>query len=143
MPKVTKKLSDKKPGLLRAHFLSLAWALVIFVLCILPGEVLPDIDFWTIDWEDKVAHMGVFALLAAFMVWGELRRKGERALTVKTKTTIVLLCLAFGLFTEVVQSELIPTRYGSIGDVAADLAGALIGVALAPTLLKRAAGFFG
>lgn len=142
MPKVTRKLSAKKPGFFRAHLLSLSWALTIFILFILPGEVIPDIDFWTVDWEDKVAHVGVFAILALLAVWGERLRTGTSVLSAKAKLTLLLLCLAFGLLTEIIQSEMIATRYGSIGDVAADFVGALIGVLIGPPLLRRAERFF-
>lgn len=136
MPMVTRKLSDKpRPGFTRAHLPSGLWALFILVICVLPGDAFPDVDFWEIDWEDKVIHTGVFALLGALMVWGEWRRTGIMNPRPVVKVLIILVCLLFGLATEIIQSEFIPTRYGSIGDVIADFVGALLGTLLAPHFL--------
>lgn len=141
MPMVTRKLSDKsRPGLWRAHVPSAIWALVILVLCILPGDAFPEVDFWEIDWEDKVAHVGVFGALAVLMVWGEWRRTGIVNPRPAVKMIIATLCLVFGFATEIIQDLFIETRYGSIADVIADFAGALLGTLLTPyalILLKR------
>jgi len=133
----TKKLSDRKPaGFFVAHLPSGTWALAIFILCILPGDALLNIDFWTIDWEDKAAHLGVFGLLGLLMVWGEWRRKGILNPRPAVKVMIVVLCLLFGMLIEIIQNEFIPTRYGSAGDAIADFLGALLGTLLAPYALR-------
>jgi len=136
-------LSDKaRPGFTRAHVPSGLWALVIALLCFLPGDAFPEVDFWAINWEDKVIHVGVFALLGALMVWGEWRRTGNMNPRPAVKFLIATVCLLFGLATEIIQNEFIPTRYGSISDGMADFAGALLGTLIAPHILPLVDRFY-
>jgi VanZ family protein len=121
---------------------SVVWALTILVLCILPGDTFPDVDFWEIDWEDKVVHVGVFAALSGLMLWGEWRRTGIVNPGPKVKIIAVTLCLIFGFTTEIIQYQFIETRFGSISDVMADFAGAVIGALLTPYVLPKIKRFF-
>lgn len=108
----------------------------MLVLFFLPSDKLPEIDFWELNLEDKVAHMGVFAVLSGLMVWGEQRRQATAQLGLSVKVIVAALAIVFGLLTEIVQDQFIPSRYGSISDIIADAIGAILGTILAPWVLK-------
>jgi len=138
MRKLTRHLSVNKQqkGFFKAHAFALSWALIVMVLCVVPADTLPPLDFWELNLEDKVAHMGVFALLAVLMVYGEQRRLGLRRLPAKNVVVIMATGILYGVLTEFIQGSLIPTRYASIGDVLADSIGSVLGTIVAPGLLK-------
>ncbi len=108
----------------------------MLVLFFLPANNLPKIDFWELNLEDKLAHIGVFAVLAGLMVWGEQRRQARADLGRSVSVVIAALAIIFGVLTELVQDQFIPSRYGSIGDIVADAIGAILGTILAPWVLK-------
>ncbi len=129
-------LGDGLP-FLKAYRWSLIWAAIILVLCLIPGDALPQIDFWQFSFEDKIAHFAVFAILAVLMVAAEQRRLGRERIGWASKLLIILVAIAFGWLTEQLQFQFIPGRYGSVGDVIADAIGAIIGIVLAPYLLRK------
>jgi VanZ family protein len=74
-----------------------------------PSEhAIPDLD--------KVVHAGTFAVLAATTRW----RFGPRA-------TLLVVVIAYGAFSEVVQWLALPGRDGDVRDFLADAVGALLG----------------
>lgn len=77
---------------------------------------------------DKFVHAGVFLLPAAL---GTLA--GIRA------TWLAAALALHAIVSEVLQHLLLPARAGDVWDVAADLVGVAIGVALGLSLLRRAA----
>jgi VanZ family protein len=77
---------------------------------------------------DKLVHAGLFALLAATTWW---RFAGHRA--------GLVLVIAYGGVSELVQWLALPHRSGDLRDVAADAAGALLGWLLVRRLRERRA----
>lgn len=102
----------------------------------MPGDQVPEIDFWDIDLTDKFAHFAVFGLLAVLMVRAEQVRNRTTRLTIGHQLVIILVCTLLGILIEAVQGGFIPTRYASVGDVVADGLGAVLGTVFAPWLLK-------
>jgi VanZ family protein len=100
------------------------WAVFIEVLVLWPSP--PDVPglLWGIG-LDKVAHAALFGVQAVLVAWA-LEERGRSWWP----------ALAFGVLTEV-QQQLIPSRALEMGDILADAAGAVIGLAmyavLAPT----------
>ena len=102
------------------------WAAFILLLCGLPGENLPNIDFWEINIEDKLAHVFVFAILAILMVMGRFPE-----LTVKYAVIIIVIATLYGALTELLQAFIFPTRFASISDFIADFLGSILGTVFA------------
>ncbi|MBA4070522.1 MAG: hypothetical protein C0497_01605 [Gemmatimonas sp.] len=104
------------------------WALLIEVLMLWPSP--PDVP--GLPWKvglDKVAHAALFGVLAVLGAWA-LEERG------RSWWPALVGAVAFGALTEV-QQQLIPSRAMEMGDILADAAGAVIGLAmfavLAPT----------
>ncbi len=78
---------------------------------------------------DKVEHVVGFAVLAAAAALS--LRAGRRS-----TVAVAVGLAAYGAFIEVVQSWL-PTRWGDVGDFAADVVGIALGVAAIAALRRR------
>lgn len=74
---------------------------------------------------DKIAHFGVFFILAFFPV----------ATACVSKRTVVILLLAVAVVSETLQS-MIPYRSWEILDIAADLLGLAVGLAAGSTVVR-------
>ena len=137
MPKDTKPLLGNTKSFFGSYWGAVLWAAFIMLLCGLPGSDLPDINFWDIDIEDKIAHAGVFGILGFLMVYGSIRRKAKPFLSRKHILTLMLIASAYGALTEIFQDLFFPSRFGDITDFIADTIGAVLGILVAKKLLTK------
>ena len=110
----------------RTHWRWLAalWTVAIVVACSVPGPSLPPSPFLSFD---KVVHVGLFAPLA----WLWRRAVGPR------DGAILLAAAAFAVAIEVWQQLPAIGRSGDPADALADVAGAVLGIALARLADRR------
>jgi VanZ family protein len=112
---------------------ALVWAGVVFALSSVPGKSLPQVqapDF------DKVAHLGVYAVLGALVLRGLLRT------TSLTSRRAIVLAMVLGTLygiTDEFHQSFTPGRTPDWHDVAADAAGSLLGALAAAKLMTLAA----
>ena len=137
MPKDTKPLLNNIKSFIGAYWGAVLWAAFIMLLCGLPGSDLPDIDFWDIDIEDKIAHAGVFGVLGFLMVLGSIRRKAKPIFSRKHTLTLIVIASAYGAMTEIFQGLFFPSRFADISDFVADTLGAVLGILIAKKLLIK------
>ncbi len=100
-----------------------AIALVIAVVCLMPGRKLPDVPV-----SDKTEHLLAFAMLAFW--FGSI-------LVRRDLFWLVLALLAFGGLIELAQGAMRLGRQADLHDVYADAVGIAIGLAVALTPLGR------
>ena len=131
MPLHIKNLLAKKTNFIQAYLGAVLWAAFIMLLCGLPGQDLPNIDFWKIDIEDKLAHVGVFAILGIFMVYGFKRRNPSFKITFRYTFFLILIATSYGALTEILQGLLFPSRFASFSDLIADFIGSVLGIVVA------------
>ena len=93
----------------------------IFFLSHQPGK---DMQIMMIPGFDKLAHAGIYALLAATALFA-LPKKIRESKPVLTGIMIVFFCLLYGSSDEFHQS-FIPGRESSMGDLVADGIGSAI-----------------
>ncbi len=98
------------------------WALAVgYAILIMSVSSIPSDDF-PVGMPlhlDKVAHAVEYAILTLLVCWA-VRRPGRRAFVL-----IALSCTIYGIMDELHQ-HLIPGRFPSIWDAAADTAGSVI-----------------
>lgn len=117
------------------HFLILAnglWGVIIFILCAMPGDDLPD-PHWNIPHLDKVVHFGMYfvlAILLVFLLEGYNRLKKSQIYLIA-----ILVALAYGGGIEILQANFF-NRSGDIWDLIADGIGAMAGCWCSP-IAKR------
>ncbi len=99
-------------------------ALLVAVVCLMPGGELPDLP----GVSDKVEHFVAFMLLSFWF---------SSILVRRDLVWMALLVLAFGVLIEVAQEMMRWGRDGEVLDVAADAGGIVAGWLLALTPLGR------
>ncbi|MBN2664708.1 MAG: VanZ family protein [Bacteroidales bacterium] len=109
---------------------SIIWSLFILTLLLLPSNELPTNNLH-IKHLDKIAHFGIFAILAIINFY-EIRKTKKRYKLLKISTLIFL----FALSTEILQ--IICTKYRQFDafDIIADLTGYHISLLLNNKLYK-------
>ncbi len=93
---------------------------IIFILSHQPGD---ELELPSIPYLDKAAHFVVYGVLAMTISWVP-SAQFKQARPLATCAIIVLLCLGYGMTDEYHQS-FISGRFVSVGDVIADVGGAL------------------
>ncbi|MCX6291111.1 MAG: VanZ family protein [Bacteroidetes bacterium] len=107
---------------------ALLWALFILVICGIPGERIPRVDF--LDWmkPDKLVHLFVFGLLSFLLTRGFLNQDVPAFFKDHPKTSAVILSILYGIIIEVLQEYVFIHRSGDVRDAMADAIGAWIGI---------------
>jgi len=104
---------------------AIALAILVLVLCITP---LQEMNV-SLKMSDKLAHLLAFFPISFSILWG-WGQANERVPGKPLMMTAVVLASLWGGLIELVQHYFIPTRQGDVFDFLADLAGAIIGLAL-------------
>ena len=103
------------------------WAAVLFLL----SEKEPSSSGLWMLVNDKVAHVGLYAVLGATLAWGGALQPRE-----PPRIFLVGAGIAYGILDEWHQS-FVPGRTPSAGDLVADAAGVFLGVWITHALLTR------
>ncbi len=112
--------------------INFVWIAIIFILCILPGEKIPN-PHWNIPHLDKVVHFGMYfiqSLLLAFPL-EKFSRLRIRQICIVT----ALVALLYGGTIEILQARFFH-RSGDLWDLAANLSGGIAGVICYPWLKR-------
>lgn len=103
----------------RARFLAILWTLLIFILCFLPGNELPDVRIPLID---KWAHLILFGAFS-FLWLCASPTNNMRFIFILLAITIFV-----GWLVEYIQGHYVPGRSQDNMDILADSIGGLIGI---------------
>lgn len=102
---------------------NIVWALVIFLLCALPGEDLPD-PHLNIPHLDKIVHFGMFFIMSLLLIYLLIYRT---SLSVKIIYALaILLVFIYGGTIEILQYHFF-NRSGELWDLLADFGGGIAG----------------
>lgn len=111
--------------------LSVVYALAVFTVSSWPAIKLPDLG---VDWTDKLAHFGQYAVLSFLAAGGWAREGGWR--NWRQQWRPVAFLIAFAAIDELHQLW-IPRREASAMDWTADSVGVLVGFAVGLWLWRR------
>lgn len=109
---------------LKYNLLSVLWALIILILCLMPGKDLPSVTLFEFD---KIVHFGVYLILALLMYYGWKKQNSYTSLHERTVLKILLLTFTYGFAVEVIQELFTADRHFDIFDALANSAGAVAG----------------
>jgi len=104
---------------------ALMWAVLIAVLSVVAGLRLPAVRVGGIG-PDKLAHFGVYAVLAVLLAWGFSRQHAAWP-TIAASVFILLAGFGFGALMEGLQAWFVPERSFEYADMAANAFGIFAG----------------
>jgi VanZ family protein len=116
--------------LLKYHKWSLLCALVILILCGMPGKDVPHISFLEALSFDKFVHAGIFFTLILFTIRGFLVQPNSLKLKQFAKIIALTLCVIYGGLLEIMQGTLCEGRNADVFDFIADSVGCITGLSV-------------
>jgi VanZ family protein len=118
----------------KKYYLTLIWAAVIMVLCLMPATSLPKSHFFDIiPFFDKIVHFTLFLILSILL-------SNEHKLYQRNMTAFFLLfslCFIYGFSIEVMQELFTTTRHFEWMDGFSDGIGSFIGLLLSYRIHAR------
>ena len=118
-------------------FLSTAlWALLILVLCGIPGKGIPHISFLELLSFDKFVHASIFFILVLFFI----RSNKLTKLKLMNKNAVFIaagISIAYGGLIEILQATVFTDRSADWYDFIADSFGCLVAALLYCSISKK------
>ena len=99
------------------------WTVFVTVICLITFPELPEVS---VDSADKYVHASIHFLFTVF--WALHFRSKENWTLSRTLTAVFIMSVAFGISIEIAQNFLTDTRTADVRDIAANSAGALLGI---------------
>ncbi len=109
---------------------AMLWALLILVLCGIPGRDIPHISFLELLSFDKFVHAGIFFVLIVLTIRGFLLQTTFENIRKSSRVISLLICVTYGGFLELMQSAVFEERSADIYDFVANSFGCLVGLFL-------------
>ena len=110
---------------------SVLWGLTIAVLMLLPSDAFPESKLLSYD---KLAHIGVFAILSFLLCIAWLRKKNDHI--EKRIIFPLIICLLYGSILEYMQ-QFVPGRMFDSYDFLANFTGGLVGVIIFSIFIRQ------
>lgn len=107
------------------HWRAIAWILLIFIACLLPGKSIPEVSFFArVPHFDKIVHFGMYFIFTLFLLAGFTRKYSKTSIKAYFISFIIALCC--GLLIEMLQSCV--GRSCDLRDAIANTAGAITAI---------------
>lgn len=106
---------------------AMLWALLILILCGMPGKDIPHISFLELLSFDKFVHASIFFVFILLSIRGFLLQPRFFKLQQNAKRNAFLICVAYGGLMEIMQGTLFIDRSADIYDFVANSFGCLMG----------------
>ena len=114
--------------LTRNSYPGILCGIVILILTGLPGSYLPHVK--PVVGLDKVVHTLMYATFAFLCIWGYRKQfvSNDKAYRKRALILAVVISIAYGGLTEIIQETLVPGRVGDWFDFLADSIGTCLGI---------------
>ncbi len=109
---------------------ALLWALLILILCGMPGKDIPHISFLELLSFDKFVHSSIFFVLIILLIRGFLLQTDYLVLRRRAKQSAFAICVMYGGALEIMQATLFTDRSADIFDFIANSFGCIMGLVL-------------
>lgn len=133
---------NRKTSLNRTHLRNvvsfgpfLVWIVFVALLSISSMERVPRNGLMGIPHFDKIAHFGVYFIMAVLGMLSIWRR--ERQLSVRNTVIIGVVCVSIGVILEIAQFYGSKTRHFEVFDIIANIIGTLSGCIVFNAFIKR------
>jgi len=110
---------------IRSFWKSILWAIIIFLLCSIPGKNLDKANIFDLLYLDKLVHVFLYFILTILLIPGF--KKFVNFLYARSSLVYSLVISVFyGMIIEIFQLYVFHDRSAEFMDIVANLAGALI-----------------
>jgi VanZ family protein len=116
------------PMFLKYNYKALLWAVLILIVCSIPGNELPDISSWNFPGMDKAVHVFLYFIFTILLVKGFRQQSSFRKLQKHFFIFAIATGIAYGLLIEIFQQTLLVGRSAEINDVLANTGGTALGI---------------
>ncbi len=106
---------------------SMLWALIILILCGMPGKDVPHISFLEMLKFDKFVHAGIFFVLFLLSVRGFMLQTRFEGLHQSPRAAAFIICVIYGGLLEILQGIVFIDRSADIYDFIANTFGCTMG----------------
>ncbi|MFL5765106.1 MAG: VanZ family protein [Bacteroidia bacterium] len=109
---------------------AMLWALLILILCGIPGRDIPHISFLELLSFDKFVHAGLFFVLMSFTVKGFMMQSAFYKLRQQPQLIAFIICVSYGGLLEILQGTIFVERSADIFDFIANSFGCIMSLLL-------------
>jgi VanZ family protein len=108
-------------------FPAILWAAVIMVLCGIPGNKIPELNF--LQWlkPDKIVHLLMFGTLCVLLLRAFRADEASPFLQINAVMLALIITISYGALTEILQTYVFIKRTGDVRDAMANALGAWMG----------------
>jgi len=111
----------------RSTWPAFVWALIVLILCGIPGNDLPKLTF--LEWlnPDKIVHLILFGTQSFLLIHGFQKQISYSFLNRNSISASIIITVLFGCLVEVLQDQIFINRSGDFRDAIANAIGAFTG----------------
>jgi len=113
---------------LRYNFPGIMWGIIIMILMGLPGHDFPNTSFINIPNFDKIVHFGLFFVFVFLLLRGFAKQFQFAFLKNNALLISLLIGIAYGGLTEILQGTVFIERTCDFYDFLADTVGCVLGM---------------
>ncbi|MBI3510407.1 MAG: VanZ family protein [Bacteroidetes bacterium] len=121
----------------RPYLSTFLWALVILILCGIPGKDIPHISFLELLSFDKWVHAGIFFVLVIFFIRSNRLQEKNKYVKANAVFIAVGLSIPYGGLIEIMQGTLFVGRSADFYDFIANSAGCFMAALTYPFISKK------
>ena len=110
----------------RHNILWMLWAILILLLCLMPGSDAPKSH---IPYLDKIVHVFLYLVLTELFLVGFIKQSVFKNLRENAAIIAISLAISFGVVVEIIQGTVLVTRSIEIIDMVANAIGSGFGFA--------------
>jgi VanZ family protein len=127
--------------MLKKHWKSLAWAVIVFIACSVPGNQVPDVSLINIPHFDKIVHFILFFVLTILLVseFNKLNLEKKTLSIAYLWSAFISIC--YGVAIEALQHFVFASRSASLWDVLANSLGVLFAILVYRYVNRTTKGF--
>lgn len=112
---------------IKLYLPAILWSAFVFLLCLIPGNELPQKTWLNKIYFDKIVHIGMYFVLFLLIV----RIRNQKNIPQKNIVTAAVICITQGVFIELLQGSIISlNRSFDVFDIMANCIGVLFAIIL-------------
>jgi len=109
---------------------SIIWAIIIFILCSIPGSDLPKFTFGDFLQIDKIAHIFMYFTFTIFLIDSFTKQNKYKKLKLNYKFFSILISIIYGGLIELFQFLWFNERSADLLDLLSNIFGIILGIFL-------------